>query len=444
MHRAFVKSVLREHAQRHLPGPPDLWPAIQAQIGANERPPIAAISPRIQPGRVHVPRGRSLLVSGLLGCLLVAVVLGALQFPKSATEPLAVSAAEVLARADAAAGPGSTIRSTHMTLTVRYRNNPTDPFTEGQGEWWDEAPGKSRTVSTYRGPDSTTAHFLFGSDGAIRYMYSDSDHEFRLYPADTAAATDLASATQQASRVADTKVYDAVLVGTEMVGTRPAYVLELTVKAGLNDTKTQITPFQQRKKVWIDQQAYLVLREQDWEAAGNLVYEMQYQHLDINPTLDPALFTPAPPANAIVADMRPRTAAEVAAGWSDAAGQLAMPLFQATKYPDWMVPGQPYYASGQGIVSQAFVREPDKQGGILSMVISQGPPGAASLSAPEWGVGQGVQIGTLSGRIYSKRQAYILIFDRDGTRIKIYLPAVAVVTSGQLRQIAQSLQPLPR
>jgi outer membrane lipoprotein-sorting protein len=332
-----------------------------------------------------------------------------------------------------------------MTQTIRYRSTLVDPFTEGQSEWWNEAPNKSRILSTYRAADGTTAHFLLGSDGTTSFLYDDTTHEFDLYSNsqwDLSSAPDLKTATQQASRIADMNIYNAVLSGTEMIGGRIAYVLDFTLKSGIEATSSTFQPFQLRKKLWIDQQTYLVLREQDWAAADTLVYETQYQHLDINPTLDPSFFAPNPPANAIVADMRPATPADIAAGWREIAGRLTVSLFEATKYPDWMVPGRPYYAPS-GVVSQTF-RPASERHGAPSMIISQGPPGATSLNAPDWGTGQEVQIGTLSGRIYSKRQAYILIFDRDGTRIKIYLPAVAVVTPGQIRQIAQSLQPIPR
>lgn len=445
MNRAFVKSVLREHARRHLPGPPDLWPAIQARIVATERPQLVARPLGTQPGRGRVPWGKTLLVGGLMGSILLAVVLGVLRVPGGVTEPLAASAAEVLARADAAAQPGGPIHSTHMTLTIRSRGNFLDPFTEGQSEWWNEAPNKSRTLSTYRAADGTTPYILLGSDGTTSFLYDDTTHEFNLYSIsqwDMSASSDLESVTKFATRIAGMNIYDAVLSGTETIGGRPAYVLDFTVKPGIQATSSTFQPFQLRKKLWIDQQTYLVLREQDWAANDTLVREMQYQHLDVNPTLDPALFAPTPPANAIVADMRPATPADIAAGWREIAGRLTVPLFEATKYPDWMVPGRPYYAPS-GVVSQTFSQAAERHSGP-SMIISQGSPGTAMLNAPDWGAGQPVQIGPLTGRIYSKRLEFILIFAREGTRIRIYMTPNIGSARSQLIQAAQSLQPVPR
>jgi hypothetical protein len=243
-------------------------------------------------------------------------------------------------------------------------------------------------------------------------------------------AQNLSTATQQAAQIINITMYDAVLVGTEVIGGRAAYVLDMTAKPGIGSQLTQAD-----KKLWIDQQAYLPLREQDWDSQGNLVYETQYQTLQVNQSPAENVFAFQPPPTAIVADMRPATTAEVNAGWQSAAPQVSTSVFRAIVYPDSLVPGLPFYVPTQGVIAQTFIYNKN-----VAVVIAQGPPSAPSLSAPDWGMGTAVQIGNLQGRLYSHEHAYILIFDREGTRILMYMPSNMSQLRSKLVPMANSLE----
>lgn len=436
-----VQHVLKEYARSNMPGSPNLWPAIRSRI--------VAPASEIAVGRpAHARSGmrwgrRSLLVGGALVVIFVIIGLMALVAVTSLRAPRPVSAAEILARVDGVGQTGSRaandgIQNTHMVLTIRFRNRLTDPFTEGQAEWWDQMPDKRRTEINYRSPQGQTAHYLSGSDGVNYYSYiqSSDNPDVSLYyiysraQKNTTMAQNLNTATQQQAQISNMTMYDAVLVGTEAVGGRAAYVLDMTAKPGIGSRLTQV-----HKKLWIDQQAYLPLREQDWDSQGNLVYETQYQTLEVNERPADSVFAFQPPPTAIVADMRPATTAEVNVGWQGAAPRVSTSVFQATVYPDSLVPGLPFYVASQGVIAQTFIYHNN-----AAVVIAQGPPSAQSLSAPDWGAGTAVHIGNLQGRLYSRDHAYILIFDREGTRILMYLPSNMSQLRSKLVPMANSLE----
>jgi hypothetical protein len=75
----------------------------------------------------------------------------------------------------------------------------------------------------------------------------------------------------------------------------------------------------------------------------------------------------------------------------------------------------------------------------------QGPPTSIKTD----GIGQGtpIQVDNLKGLFYSQDGANTLVFDREGTRIKLYsspVAGVAAYTSEQLVQIAETLQPIEK
>lgn len=439
MDKNSIMSALDEYADKGLLNAADLRPAVLSRVRE-------ITAPRSGGGLRFGFAPRGLALAGLMLALLLA---GAVVFPGLLVQTKPVSAAEILARAGAASQPGSLasntngVRSTHAVMSIRARNSPTDQFIETQSEWWDQAPDKSRTETTLSTSDGKVDHIILGSVGTTSYMPSAGGTEFHIYTrsnAATSVGTDLGTATRLVSDWAGLHVYDAVLTGTEAVAGRMAYVLDLKVK----QDALGVSVTQYRKKIWIDQQAYLVLREQDWDKNGVLLYEVTCQSLEVNSNLNAALFDFKPPAGSIVMDMRPATNTEIASGWNDAAGKLRTPVFRVPEasYSNWLA-GRPYYEPAEGVLTQAFTDDTGahaRNSGAPSLLISEGPSSGLTLRVQGWGAGRQVKIGSSQGRIYRQGQACALIFDRAGTQIILYLPSNAAQLQSTLIPTAESMQ----
>ena len=448
MNRPLIRKVLRDYAREQIaPRRPDLWPAIRARVG----PAGSAPTPRPS-GRAAF--SRRLLAGGVAGMALLLVlgmsallVGGALN---SLVSPLPVSTAAVTAPAANATDTSiGGLRSAYAIETRRYRNDGSSAFTEGRWEWWFQAPGNSRSESTFRTPDGQEVSTFVGTDAAARYVYVPEVKEFRIYPPlplSGFAAKDLQEATAAVVRVGSTKAaYDVRMAGSEPVAGRMAYILELTIKPGLKNAY-DVRIAQHRKRVWIDQQFFTLLGEQAWDAQDNLVWDMRVQEITINPPLDAALFTFTPPPGVVVADVRPASAEDRAAAWDAIAQQFALPLFVPGADPNWEILGKPYYDRTQGIVSQAFLQSAARGGGV-TLVVRQGRPSAPGLAETDLGKNRPVpvHIGPDQGRLYYRDGVYSLVVDRAGTRILVYMYWTSNMSQAQqtLVGIVRSLQPVP-
>lgn len=306
MNRQLVKKALSEYARINMPteGSIDLWPGIRNQVMEAER----THTSRQKPGHGWQPtrplRSKRLVLTGVFGGAVVLVGVLSLLLYWAMQGPSPASASEILARAGAAANrtsPGA-VHSTHAIVDVRYRNSPSEQFTQSMQEWWDQAPDKSRTDSRLTA-GGKEYRFVLIKVGTTRYMYNPDTGELRIDSIKRSATTvgsELGTVAGDVSSIGRFgQVYDAVLVGEEQVAGRDAYVLELTAKPTEGLTLTQY-----RKKVWIDKEAYLMLGERDWDKDGTLLYESKCQRIEINPNLDSTVFELKPPAGTKITDLR--------------------------------------------------------------------------------------------------------------------------------------------
>lgn len=316
-----IESILRQEATTGVPDDVSIWPSVlEASAGhADEtfksgeliQPSARNIQPLGFKARQPILRQGNRLFAGAAVAItfLVAASIIALLTLTSLMNPPSVSAAKILANAEAAIRQGYTggVHSTHAIVTVRFRNSPSDPFMESQSEWWDQVPDKSRTVSTYRRPNNSESWAVLGKVGNTKYTYSSGEKVFRIdtitRPA-TTLGTDTSSATGEAASVGPFSAYDAVLTGTESILGRKAYVVDLTLKGNLENAPNHLTVPQYRKQVWIDAESYIILQEYDWDRDGILLYESRCQKLEINPSLDAALFEFSSPEGYRVVDKR--------------------------------------------------------------------------------------------------------------------------------------------
>ncbi|MEO8287467.1 MAG: outer membrane lipoprotein-sorting protein [Chloroflexota bacterium] len=306
MDRQQIKQVLAEYAQSYMPGDAsiNLWSGIRSQvIEAEQVRSSQRDSKQVRQGFRALENGRMVLTSLLASGVVLLGILSLLLY-WTIQSPSPVSASEILARASAAADRNntSTVVSTHAIVQVRYRNSPSEQFTQSAQEWWDQAPDKSRTDSRLTA-DGNDFYFVLIKVGTTRYMYNANTRELQIDTISRSATTaggDLVTATGEASSIGKFgQLYDAVLLGDEQVAGRSAYVLELTAKA-----TTGVNFPQYRKKVWIDKEAYLMLGEQDWDKDGTLLYESKCQRIEINPNLDRSIFELNPPAGTKIRDLR--------------------------------------------------------------------------------------------------------------------------------------------
>ena len=320
-----IAGILQQEATTNIPDDASIWSAI---LAAQSRAPAgnaAAAAPLVgsspPSGRLpylpFVRARRHLLVgAAVAGLLAVGASLGGLLAFTGVLPPTPVSAATILTHAAAAdqQSYAAGVQSTYARMTVRFRNNPTDPLMEMQRERWDQAPDKSRTLTTYHALDNSQSWAIVGKVGTTKYTYTSSARVFWIdpikRPATTVGAT-IDTATTEASSVGAFSAYTATLTGTATLLGRPTYILDLVLKGDpattRGSTQSQFTVPQYRKQVWVDAQSYLILQEYDWNGDGLLLYESTCQQLAINPPLAAALFEFTPPDGYKVEDTRPLT-----------------------------------------------------------------------------------------------------------------------------------------
>jgi outer membrane lipoprotein-sorting protein len=324
---ARIEAILKQEATTSIPGDASIWSAIleagaSARISSQTGRAAAAskLGGGAQPSNrtTHPPVGRErrrlLVGAAVVALLAVAASIGALLALTGLLNPTPVSAAQILTQA-AAAGQQSyagRVHSTHAIMTVRFRNDPAAPLAEIQLERWDQAPDKSRTLSTAQAPDNSQSWAVVGKVGTTKYTYTSGAQVFRIDPIKRPATTvgaDMDTATAEASSVGSFSAYDAVVTGTESLLGRTTYVLNLVLKGGQDKTtgipQSQFSAPQYHKQVWVDAESYLILQEYDWNRDGILLYEATCRQLDINPQLDASLFEFSPPDGYKVVDTRP-------------------------------------------------------------------------------------------------------------------------------------------
>jgi hypothetical protein len=469
MSETFARRVVREYAEKNRPHRLDLWPAIYGRISLNREAPRSQT--RQHPLSALFSSRLGMKLPALAGALtLVLVTLGMAGF-LTLGQPRAASAAEVLARVEQAAmgGAAQDIRSFHGDYTFRSRHDANGAFFESQRETWFVTPDKYLSLGTMRDVDGREWSWFGGTDGKLHYNYRSDMAQLQLYeplPASESGdnrsmmdplqiyllePSDLQTVIEgarQKTRPVDPRseprppyMYDAKLAGSDTILGRPTYVIELTLVPGasLQRTGAQIP---ERVKLWVDNQIYVVLRTEGWDAQGRVLESSGYTSFEINTSVDPAVFDFTAPSDAAIVDMRLADAEAIGKGWQQASQQAPFALFTVAE-PSMtslgLIPGRPIFYEARGTVSQMFqaevvIKVPPStwkvRGGKYNtgdsdsitevrprLVMVQGSP--SSISTAALSGGKAVQIGNITGHMYKRDGLHILIFDRDGTRIML-------------------------
>jgi hypothetical protein len=389
-----------------------------------------------------------------LALVVVLALAGTLLWP---AQPRLVSAEAIFAEAERVSKDRSNggLRSGHMVEHFRFRevdrdnNQPIDSVLEGRNETWYQAPDKVFNKTNSHGSEGTfessylqigDSHYqTMGSLPQINITTLREDTPRLFKPLDTKALY-----ASPARFGAVEKPYTATLVGNEQILGRDAYVMELNVTPELLEAEAtgRYSLIRHKYRLWIDQQYYLVLKQQAWNKDGVLMDDNIIETLELNQPVDSALFEVRLAPGHVVADMRPASEKDVAEGWREVSKQVKVTLYEpgeaALSYSEAR---KPYYVASAGAVTQALARQHNGRD-LLDAVVMQGPPSAIDES--QLGSSTPMQVGSREGRLYRKAEAYQLVFDIEGTRIMLYSSnggANGEVES-QLVKIANSLKPV--
>lgn len=496
MNKELVKQLLNDDADANVPAHANLWPAIRdrvqtsKQVGQTHRQPVLWRMPL---------SWRPLLLSSALA--LVLVTLAAITW---IVAPTPVSAEQVLAKAEqiAIGNTKPALQSFYGNYVSQYRNGPTQPFIQSRQETWFQAPDKYAYKYTTRSADGQESTFSNGTDGAYSYQYVPEKNElllrdantFMQLPGDPSTSTlqlllfspaNLSDALERARRKTPPPLnpksaprppyaYDVKLLNDrEEVLNRPAYVLELTLVPGAS-LQLPDRQIPEKFKMWVDQEIYAVLRMEGWDAEGNVLQTGVYDSFEINKKTQTDILSVIAPPSAYILDLRLANEAEVGRAWQEAIQRASYQVFKPLRLPDELSAGRPLYDAQREIISQVFqgevlmqarpvydtstgdftvVRPNDQQPGrrvtVPKLVIIQGPRESISEGPGE---SRPIQVGTLTGRLYSRNGAVILIIDREGIRIKLYTPTYGAIvannrdvyTADQLAKIAEAMQSAPK
>ncbi len=495
MNKQLVKEVLNEDAN-NVPVNANLWPVIRAQV----RSPMQVRQAQHHGWNLSLNR-RPLLLSSALTLVMIALVAASL-----IARPTPVSAEGVLTMAEQVAKGNTTIslQSFYGNYIFRYRNSPTAPFSETRQETWFQSPNKYAYKLVTRSSDGQISTLSNGADGTYSYQYVAETNELLLREANTFmqlpenpststlqvllfSPANLADALERARRKIPPPLnpksdprppyaYEVKLLssGEEVLGRR-AYVLELTLVPGAS-LQLPDRQIPEKMKMWVDQDMYAVLRMEGWDAEGHILQAGVYENFEINRTAQTDILSVIAPFGADILDLRIADAVELGRAWQEAIQRSSSQQFKPMWLPDELSAGRPFYDAERQVTSQVYqggvlvqvhavhdtstgdftvVRPKDQQPStkratLPRLVIMQG----SRNSIREDGLGESrpVQIGKLTGRVYSRGGATILIFDRDDTRIKLYTPTYAamvanntdVYTSDQLVKIAEAMELMPK
>jgi hypothetical protein len=490
MSKEFVKAALREDAESHVPAHPDLWPSIAKRVHVTNRP------------QSRIPRlrlafnPRPLLMAGALALLLIS-----LWSIATFTQPVrTVSAEEIVARAAQVLTeePGAGLRTFHGVYTFRYRHDPNSAFAEQREETWFQTPARYARVTSNPYSNGQDSAWFYGIEDGFTYQHAPGLNYIQMAdlaffhmqdPTTTTlkirpfSPTSLESVLEVARRKlppplngkSDPRppyMYEVKLMGEEQVLDRSAYVVEMTLVPGasLQSPNMQVP---EKMKMWVDKELYAVLRIEGWNAEGVVLQSGVYTSFEVNGNTQFDVLNTLAPSGTDIVDIRPvPDAATLDKGWLEATQRAAYTVFKPSRSLDSLMPGRPFYNSRREVISQQYqghatldmqsvvevfpaVATPDpewsvrgakpKEVTLTKLIITQGLP--SSIKADDMGNAVPVHVANHQGFFYSQDGANTLIFDRDGTRIKLSSSpffGVEALTSEQLVQIAETLQPVEK
>jgi hypothetical protein len=290
MSKEFVKSVLAEDADEHVPTGANVWPAMHSQL--QQAAPTVREPRRLRLNSLALAGALALLLLGL-GLLASATLTGL-----TVTQPAPVSAAELLTRVEQATNKGSksALTSFHGVTVAEQRNRSTEEFSHLREEQWYLAPDSLRMDAHITSKQGEESVLLWVTNGKTGWKY---DSYFGK--ADPLTAKEL-NGSFGASGVKEMlggkmvkSFYNVEVKGTTQVGGRGAYVVELTLKPDKEWPQNMWPSEMARSVLSVDSEFFFILYSQAWDAAGNLLSTQQWESYELNPSVDPAIFNVAPP-----------------------------------------------------------------------------------------------------------------------------------------------------
>ncbi|HST05631.1 MAG TPA: hypothetical protein VLQ48_12970 [Chloroflexia bacterium] len=298
------------------------------------------------PGRRLWPAG----VAAVMAVLLVAITAISLW----AAQPAAVSAAEVVKKAQDAAANTATSRITNFEMveksTWAHPKGTADSGSSTTHVWY-RAPGEWRyEISRLQGDVSTS--YITVADQRNVWKYDSLQNSVQVTEGPMEAedlagsgASSLKDALQKASTC-----YNPRLAGEQQVAGRAAYVVEMGAttcpSASMPDDNGPLT-------FWLDKETYFVLKSVLRDTAGtHTIATTEVSSIAYNQGVANSVFTFTPPAGATVADTRPRPTVDPQA-FAEQLGALAkqadFPLFAPSFIPGDLQALQPQLDPQNGL-----------------------------------------------------------------------------------------------
>ncbi|MDQ3705972.1 MAG: outer membrane lipoprotein-sorting protein [Chloroflexota bacterium] len=326
MNEELVRNALKEDAQSNRGGNVDVWPAVRNRLLAEKSGRHASVQSRRPSFRAPT------LYAGVALALVVLAALASASF----LGPKEVSAAEVMARLHQAAQDPNALGV--QSLEGVYTQEFTGPGTENadmakmENHIWYQAPDKQRTESRTKSGKLMIAI----QDGETGWLYEPEAQRVTRYNwASTWIDYTSVGGVELQNLLANTaEGYDVQMLDSEQVAGRATHVLQLTPRM---ETSVELPWTPNRKKLWVDQETYLILKYEEEDDDYGHYRTWTYTSVTVNPDLNPDLFSFSPPADAEVIDEQDETGPTgrlVREQWQQMAARVTFPLFMFVTLPD--------------------------------------------------------------------------------------------------------------
>ncbi|HKP52694.1 MAG TPA: zf-HC2 domain-containing protein [Chloroflexia bacterium] len=270
------------------------------QVGASSLDwtlkPIPRALPALAQRRPEMTRiiNRPLRIGLAVAFVIALLALGAVML---FNRPAPVRAAEVLEKAEQAASK-STVQSFHGILYSKHRNSALEEFAESTDERYYLAPKSHRSDAIITSPDGQENRMLWVTDGKKPWGYESFYNQVTLFDPHGPGPNFGAHSLGEFLNRGIGKFFNATLIGTEPVAGRMAYILDMTLKPQSQWPENTYPGPAAHLKMWVDQQAYFILRLEGWDADDNELFTEWYTSFELNGPVDPALFGFNPPPGA--------------------------------------------------------------------------------------------------------------------------------------------------